>query len=65
MDHFVKGSPAIDQLHIEFRYSFSKTEMVVFSTSIRFNHLTWLNINALNLFDGSYLTSVPNVIIRK
>ncbi len=65
MDHFVKGSPAIDQLHIEFESNFSLTEMIAFSTTIRFNHLTWFNFNVEMLFGGSYLTLVPNAIIRK
>lgn len=63
MDHLVKACPAIDQLHIKFDESFSKTKMVDLFASIHFNHLKWLTIDVEKLFDGSYLPLVPNVII--
>jgi len=60
MDRLVAACPNIEQLHIDFDQSLSRTSTIAIFSIIKFPNLKWLTINSWkgNLFDGSYLLSV-------
>ena len=61
MDRLVEACPNIEQLHIGFDQSLSRTSTIaIFSNITKFPNLKWLTIKSWkgNLFDGSYLPSV-------
>ena len=60
----MKACPNIDQVHFRLEESLSRAEIESFFTSIRFNQLTWLTIDLIDLYDGANLVKVMHHEVR-